>query len=83
MDERAGTGAVILARRCWTLFLFLSVIFWCPLHVLVRRPSLRLHSCLCAELTLCGHYEWRYCYRLLTFCTPYHHLYAMKAIDLL
>ena len=88
VDERAGTGSVIHARRRWTLFLFLSVtsiplILWCFRHVLVKRPSLGLHSHLCAELMVCGCYAKALLLLTVTFRTPHHHPYAMKVIDLL
>ena len=57
VDERVGTGAIILAHHHWTLFMPVHPphFLW-PLHVLMRRPSLGLHSRLCAELMPCSHY---------------------------
>ena len=91
----AGLGAVVELMRgrhgncdsCMSSLdsLFIPVWpphFWWPLHVLVRCPSLGLHSHLCAELTPCGRYAMA---PLLptAFRTPQHYLCAMKMIDVL
>ena len=83
MDERAGTGAVILARRHWTHFIPVRL----P-HFLVTLTCARVQVSDCIVvyvlgLRLAAVMQWHYCYQLLTFRTPCHHPCTMNAIDLL